>query len=241
MSSEQPRVGARERGGSGGSPIGSTAAIVIAVVSVIGGFLILRQIRDDRGSSGAGVPATTPSRSTTPSSAGTTVPSSGIPTTSVAETTTVPAITKGARVIVANASITNGAAGVVTTALKAKGFDMEKATNAGGAESKLDKTKVYYDSSNAAALPVANYLAFLVGGAPVAKLPTTIPTKDGTLPAGVTVLLMLGNDKAAKTLDEMSGATGTATSVGGATTTVKATGKTTTTVKGKATTTTKKP
>ena len=43
MSSEQPRRG-RE---STGSPIGSTAAIIIAIVAVVAGFLILRQINDD--------------------------------------------------------------------------------------------------------------------------------------------------------------------------------------------------
>ena len=55
MSSEQPRKG-RDNAGSGGAPLGSTAAIVIAVLAVIGGFLILREIRS---SSGDSAPATT--------------------------------------------------------------------------------------------------------------------------------------------------------------------------------------
>ena len=45
MSSDQPRR--RESSGSPGSPMGSTAAIVIAIVAVVAGFLILRQINKD--------------------------------------------------------------------------------------------------------------------------------------------------------------------------------------------------
>jgi hypothetical protein len=165
---------------------------------------------------------------------GTTVPATTLPAT-----TTVPPATKGAKVVVANASITNGAAGVLTLALKGKGFDMVKATNAAGAEAKLDKTKIYYDSSDAATLPVAKYLASVMGGAVIDKLPSPVPVKGGKMPDGATILVMLGNDKSDKTLAEMNGteSPGTASS-----TTVPGTGtsKSTTTVKKGTPTTVKK-
>ena len=253
MSSEQPRR-MRESGGSASSPIGSTAAIVIAVLSVIGGFLILREIHNSGGTSSPASPGgITPTVPHTASSAVTnTTVGPSVVSTSAAPTSTVPKVTAGATVIVVNASITSGAAGVLTTALKGKGFTTAKATNIDTATAKYDATKVFYDSSNAAALPVANYLSFILGGAPVEKMPSPVPVSGGKLPTGVTVVLMLGNDKANKTLDQMGGATGDttvattaagATTVAGASTTVKkTTGATTTTVKKTAaTTTSKKP
>jgi hypothetical protein len=208
MSSEQPRKG-RDTAGSGGAPLGSTAAIIIAVLAVIGGFLILREIRS---SSSDSAPATT---------AATTVPETAPPTAAPTEVpTTAPQVFTGATVIVANASKVNGAAGVLTTSLKKKGFTTVSGTNAAAPEDKLDVSKVYYDPTNPNALAVANTVAGLMGNIAVAVLPTPPPVKDGKLPVGVAVLVMLGADKANLTLDEMGTATtvATATSVATATT-----------------------
>jgi hypothetical protein len=217
MSSEQPRR-ARETGGASGSPIGSTAAIVIAVIAVVGGFLILKTIRDDGGSSGgapSGVSPTVPASGTSLPDGGliTTLPLITVPPTEAPTTTAAP-ITTGATVVVANASTVDGAAKRYTTALKGKKFDVASPANA---SLKLDVTKVYYDDTNAAALPVANYLASLLGGVTVEVLPSPAPVQDGKLAAGVTILLMLGSDKANLTLDA-AGAPTTTTIAGAAAT-----------------------
>ncbi|MEO6570651.1 MAG: hypothetical protein ABIO83_03820, partial [Ilumatobacteraceae bacterium] len=55
-----------------------------------------------------------------------------------------------------------------------------------------------------AAQAVAQSLATVLGGvASVGPMPEVPPTRDGSL-NGATVLLMLGNDKAGKTLTELS-------------------------------------
>lgn len=211
MSSEQPRR-SRDNTGSIASPMGSTAAIIIAVVAVVAGFLILRSIRDDGGGGGGAAVTTTPESAITtlPDSVVTTLPPETTPTTS-------PPTKEGATVIVANASRVDGAAGILTTALEGEGFTMATATNAGGAEPKLDITKIYYDPANPQALPVAQTVANEMGVAEVAVMPVPPPVKDGALPEGVTVLVMLGSDKAALTLAAMSVPT---TTVPGAATTL---------------------
>jgi len=196
MSSEQPRR-SRETA-SNTSPVGSTAAIIIAVVAVVAGFLILGQIRDDRPSAGS-IDTTTTTLAVVE-----TVPTT-IPI--VTETTVAPLVTEGATAVVANASGVNGAAGTLTTALSGKAFTMAKAIN--GSE-KRTETAVYYDETNPAALAVATSIAALLGSeVTVQPLASPAPVEGGTLPAEVSVLVMLGSDKATKTLDEMSGATAT--------------------------------
>ena len=217
MSSEQPRR-AREAGGSGGSPIGSTAAIIIAVVAVVGGFFILRQINSDDSGSGTTGPGITAS-GTTLAPGGTTpggVVTTLDPTLTLTPDTTLPitpttpaAVTAGATVVVANASTVDGAAKRFTLALKAKNFTTGDGVTA---SVKLPVSVVYYDQADAtgASLSVATYLASLLGGISVEPLPSPAPVKGGTLGTGVTVLLMLGSDKADKTL-EQAGAPTTST------------------------------
>lgn len=192
MSSEQPRR--RESSGSPGSPMGSTAAIIIAIVAVVAGFLILRQIRDDDG--GGSVSATTlPAETTLPSE--TLPPVTEPPVTS---TTVFTPVTEGATVVVANASTVNGAAGVLTTALSGKGFTMAKATNA---TTKQDVTTVLYDDTDPEALAVATSLSVMLGNVEVSVVTTPAPIEGGLMPDGVSIIVMLGNDKANMTLDQM--------------------------------------
>jgi hypothetical protein len=148
MSSDQPRRG-RDTAASAGSPMGSTAAIIIAIVAVVAGFLILRQIREDDGGT-ASVP-----------DASTTVPLDTTPVSTLTPGTTLPAVTTttqfvpvvdGATVVVANASTVNGAAGVLTTALQGKGYTTAAATNA---TVKQEATTILYDATNTGALAVA--------------------------------------------------------------------------------------
>jgi hypothetical protein len=196
MSSDQPRRG-RDNASSAGSPMGSTAAIIIAVVAVVAGFLILRQIRSDDGGT-ASVPDGT-----------TTVPLDSTPASTVTPASTLPAVTTttqfvptvdGATVVVANASTVNGAAGVLTTALQGKGFTTADATNA---TVKQEATTILYDATNSGALAVAQSLAVILGNPVVQEVPSPAPVEGGVLPEGASVIVMLGSDKANKTLDQM--------------------------------------
>lgn len=191
MSTDQPgRRG--ETSGSGGAPVGSVAAIVIAVIAVVGGFLILRQIRTD--DTAAPVPETTVAPVTTPAPVVvTTLPPETVPTTA-------PQTFEGATVVVANASNVNGAAGRLSLALEGKGFTMAEATNA---TERVEVSLVYYNAANPNALAVATTVSTLMGGPSVAEVPTPAPIEGGALPDGVDVLVLLGSDKADKTLDAM--------------------------------------
>ncbi|MCB1002384.1 MAG: LytR C-terminal domain-containing protein [Acidimicrobiales bacterium] len=221
MSSDQPRRG-RDTAMSAGSPMGSTAAIVIALVAVVAGFLILRQIRSDDDGGTTSTPdatQTTVSLDSTPAS--TVTPVSTLPS----ETTTtqfVPTV-DGAVVVVANASTVNGAAGVLTTALQGQGFSTAGATNA---TQKQDLTTILYDATNTGALPVAQSLAVLLGNPVVQEVSTPAPIEGGVLPEGASVIVMLGSDKANKTLEQMGAPT---TTVAGVVTTLPAVGGETTT------------
>lgn len=224
MSSDQPRRG-RDAAMSAGSPMGSTAAIVIALVAVVAGFLILRQIRgDDDGGS-----------TTTPDVTQTTVSLDSTPASSVTPVSTLPSVTSttqfvptvdGAVVVVANASTVNGAAGVLTTALQGQGFTTAGATNA---TQKQDLTTILYDATNTGALPVAQSLAVLLGNPVVQEVSTPAPIEGGVLPEGASVIVMLGSDKANKTLEQMGAPT---TTVAGVETTLPAVGGETTTTTG---------
>lgn len=214
MSSDQPRR-SRDTAGSAGSPMGSTAAIVIAIVAVVAGFLILRQIRDDDGGSSVSVPDET----TAPID--TSVADSSTTSAAVTSTTAPPMVMEGATVVVANASTVNGAAGVLTTALTGKGFTLAKATNA---TVKQEDSTVLYDPSDPEALAVATTVSTLMGNILVQEVPSPAPIDGGVLPEGVSVLVMLGSDKANLTLDAMGVTT---TTVAGATTSTAASSTTT--------------
>jgi hypothetical protein len=185
-------AGRSPRQGVGGSPIGSTLSIVLAVVAVVVGFLILQNITDGDGGGGAGV--VVPTESTVPS----TVDDSGTTTTS---STLPPLVTQGATVVVANASGVPGSAGRMSDELAAAGFTMAQATNS--SEGNLEQSVVYYDSTNAAALDVANSVARVMGGLDVETVPSPPPVEGGDLgDAGVVV--MLGTAQSDRTLGELT-------------------------------------
>lgn len=223
MSNEDPAVpsGANQpsrspRQGVGGSPVGSTLSIVLAVVAVIAGFLILNNITDDGGSGdssgGSQVDATTTTAADGPATT----------TTVVAPTTTL--VTEGATVIVANVSGVSGSAGRMTDTLELAGFTMGEPTN--GTSGQQEDSVVYYDPSIAAAQDVANSVALVMGSLTVETVPAPPPVQGGAL-GDAGVLVMLGTNQADKTLEEMSGAaevdetpsTGTSPAVSGGTTT----------------------
>jgi hypothetical protein len=189
--------------------MGSTLAIVIAIAAVVVGFLILRNIRSND----------------SPKTAATTLPSSTTVDPLAVSSTTTPLPTQppvtvftptttGAKVLVANSSHSNGAAKVVSTALQGKQFSMGTPTN--GA-TKEGVTKVQYKDGDTAAQAVAQSVAQLMGVATIETIPTPVSLKDPTLLADNTVVVLLGDDKAGKTLAQMTAPATTATTLAGAT------------------------
>jgi LytR cell envelope-related transcriptional attenuator len=198
-------TGRRTRAGNGGAPASGALAIVLAIVAVVAGFLILRSINDDDD----GDAGETPSGSIDVGDTGTTT-SLGLGTTLPPATTTTtepplvldPAVT----VIVANASNVNGSAAQMTRALQVVGYTMGDATNKGASVGQLEATVIYFDPAVLNADVVAGSVARSLGGVDsIAPVAVPAPTESGEL-GGAGVLVMLGVDKAGKTLDELTGA-----------------------------------
>ncbi len=196
------------RVGDGGAPVSGALAIVLAVVAVVAGFLILRSISDggtdtaDFPEPGAGVTS-----EQAPDDEGTTESSEsdGSVPTLPATTTTPPLVVEGASIVVANANGQSGSASAMSRAIEAgAGFEVVDPANASSTIPDLDESVIYFDPATPAAQDVANSLARVLGGVgSVSPLPETPPTSDGTL-NGAQVLLMLGKDKANKTLAELA-------------------------------------
>lgn len=198
MSNEDPNAGTptptrrSPRQGVGGSPMGSTVSIVLAVVAVIIGFLILNNITGDSPSSSDSPPTDSVSDDTTGSS---------IAENTTTSTTEPQLVVEGATVVVANASGVGGSAGRMTTELASLGFTMAEATNS--TQSGLAASLVYYDPAIAAAQAVAESVARSMGGLSVAAVPTPPPVKGGSL-NGAGVLVLLGTNEADKTIAQLS-------------------------------------
>jgi hypothetical protein len=183
------------RQGVGGSPMGSTVSIVLAVLAVIVGFLILNNITDDGGS-------TSDSGSAPVDSAPVDTTNNSVVDNTTPVVTDPPLVTEGATVVVANASGVGGSAGRMTTELASAGFSMvEPAINS--TQSGLEASIVQYDPSIAAALAVAESVAREMGGLAVETLPTPPPVTGGSL-NGAGVLVLLGTNEADKTLVQLS-------------------------------------
>jgi hypothetical protein len=181
MSQEQRRP--RREPVSRGSSINSTMSIVVAVVAVLLGFLILRDIRG--GSTTA--PATNDGATTD------TVVTDTIPV----ETTVAVTIPKVSfKVQVANASKVSGSAGDLTIALQSRLYVVLPAVNASDITPKQTVTIVYYlpGSESQAALVAAE-----LGGVATAIMPAPIPVVGGKL-GEASVLILLGTDIAGKPL-----------------------------------------
>jgi LytR cell envelope-related transcriptional attenuator len=208
MSNEQPSR--PKRSGSNASPMGSTLAIVIAIAAVVVGFLILRQIRSD---DDGGAASTTTALTTT------SAPFVNVPVVTDPLPTVFSPTVAGATVLVANSSHQNKVAGQLTEALTGQGFTMAAATDGATKEA---VTKIQYTDGDTAALAVAQSVAAATGVDPatIEVIPTPALLADPSLAAGATVIVLLGDDKAGKTLAQMTGATPeTSTTVAGATTT----------------------
>lgn len=186
------------RQGVGGSPIGSTVSIVLAVVAAVAGFLILNNITDDGGSSAGGgveTPDSVPDAGT-----------GGLPgTTTPTSTTEPPLVTTGATVVVANTSGVPGSAGRMTEELAGASFEMiTPAINS--TLPVAEATIVQYDPSVAASQAVAESVARVMGGLRVEPVGTPPAVTDGNL-NGAGVLVLLGTNEADKTVAQLGAAT----------------------------------
>ena len=179
QNARRPRRGPSSQGAS----LNSTMSIVVAAVAVLLGFLILRDLGGDSGS--------------------TSMPVDVAPTETIA-TDTMPAeiVTPTTlqltafKVQVANASKVSGSAGELTTQLQGRGFIVQPAMNSSDVTPKQTATVVYFipGSEDAAAL-----IATTLGGVATAVMPDPIPTEKGAI-GEATVLILLGTDIAGKPL-----------------------------------------
>ncbi len=190
---------------SSSAPMGSTVAIVVTAIAVLLAFFILRKVND----SGA---ASTVDRSTIATTA-TTLPGDTTLTTIPQVTETTTGIVKtGTSVQVVNCSNQEGVARNMSNALSAEGFTMVEPDTG---TINLVVTKIIYNPDDPAALAVATtlstvYLANAVVEASGAQTPNL---STGTWMPGSSVMVLLGNDLAGKTLAQIAGTetTGTTT------------------------------
>ncbi|HRE01099.1 MAG TPA: LytR C-terminal domain-containing protein [Ilumatobacteraceae bacterium] len=199
---------------SSGAPMGSTVSIVIAVIAVVVGFLILKNINDGGGGGTTGGNNNTTTTTTDPTTN----------TEDIANTTTTSEVSTVDKdpnqiVVVANASGIQGAAGRYTTTLQGEGWTTGAAETAA---QRVTASLVYFlpGGENVAA-SVAAVMSDPAGTPIVASaMPTPPPLEAGkTLPSGVTVLVMLGPDLADKPLPGLAAAgtsTNTTTTLPGA-------------------------
>jgi hypothetical protein len=189
--------------------MGSTLAIVIAIAAVVVGILILKNIRSDDNKGSAST--TLPTFSTVDPLTSTTFP----PQVTEPQVTVFQPTTAGAKVLVANSSHQNGVAKTLSTALAGNQFTMGEPANGATKEA---VTKIQYLTGDPNAQAVAQSIAALMGVATIEPIPTPVSLQDPTLLADNTVVVLLGDDKAGKTLAQMTG-TDTSTTVAGATST----------------------
>jgi hypothetical protein len=172
-------------GAMGGGNVNSTLSIIIAVLAVLLGFFILRDIRSDQGA---------------PIATGGDEAAAGEVTTETtveqAPVTTTTLLLTAFKVQIANASGVAGSAGQLTTELQGRGYIVQPAMNKSEITPKQTVTVVYYLlGSEAAAAAIATEL----GGVSTQPMPTPIPTETGNL-SEASVLVLLGTDLAGKPL-----------------------------------------
>ena len=190
MSQEQrrPRPAPEPRA----SNVNSVLSIAVAVLAVLLGFFILRDLRND--TSVASPDAVQTDESATQE---TTVETIAV------DTTAASVVLTAFKVQIANASGVSGSAGLLTTEMQGRGYIVQPAINKSEITPKQTVTVVYYLlGSEAPAAQVAREL----GGVATSPMPTPIPTETGSL-GEASVLILLGTDVAGKPLSILAGGT----------------------------------
>jgi len=174
--------------------MGSMVAIVVTVIAVALGLLVLNRVNDGSETTGTKTNDTTTSTTTAVD------PGSTEATTA---TTQPPAlVTAGTKVQVANASHQSKVAAAMSALLATKGFTMADPVTA---SQKQEKTSVLYNKDDANAKLVADSLATLYPGSTVVAQGLPVPVESGAWAEGSAVVVMLGDDYAGKTLDQIAG------------------------------------
>ena len=196
MSQEQrrPRPAPEPRAAN----VNSVLSIAVAVLAVLLGFFILRDLRND-----SGITTSEEAAPTDEAASETTLDTMPV------ETTVPPVVLTAFKVQIANASGVSGSAGLLTTEMQGKGYIVQPAINKSEITPKQTVTVVYYLlGSEAAAAQVAKEL----GGVATSPMPTPIPTETGSL-GEASVLVLLGTDLAGKPLAIIAGGAATAPAV----------------------------
>jgi len=204
MSNDQPSRRTLPGKSGGGAPMGSTVSIVIAVIAVVVGFLVLRNINDsDAGSTGNETDQTLPTTPTGGTDDIVVDPSSTVADSTA--TTAAPVFDAAQQVVVANAAGIGGAAGNYTKALQTAGWTMGTPADATAV---VDVSVVYYlAGGEAVAASVAAAMSDATSTIAATAMPTPAPIQGGLMPAGATVLVLLGKDRAGKALPANAGTT----------------------------------
>jgi LytR cell envelope-related transcriptional attenuator len=190
------------RVGDSGSPVGSPLTIVLALIAVVVGFLIFRSIdNSDAGGLDTGEDGAT----STVAGGSTTTVAGGAATTAAPTTSTPTRVTEGATVIVANASAASGEAQNMQDALEEAGYTVTADATSDTATEPLEASIVYYAEGVPAIQAVAQSVARDMGGIDVQPMPSPIPVEGGSI-GTATVLVMMGNDTAGESLDDLQSA-----------------------------------
>lgn len=187
MSQEQrrPRPAPEPRAAN----VNSVLSIAVAILAVLLGFFILRDLRND---TSIATPEGTTSEETSTETTLEIIP---------VETTVAQVVLTAFKVQIANASGVSGSAGLLTTEMQGRGYIVQPAINKSEVTPKQTVTVVYYLlGSEVAAAQVAKDL----GGVATAPMPTPIPTETASL-GEASVLILLGTDLAGKPLSIISG------------------------------------
>lgn len=186
MSQQRPRTSRPSLPAASNGTLGA----IVAVVALLLGFLILRDVRAD-GGGGATITTNPPTE---------TLPGGGTVDPNV--TTTTAFSINGFKIQVANASGLAGSAGEMTLNLQKAGYVVQPAANVAAGTAKRSKSGVFYLAgceSNA-----QNVAGVLGGNVDVAAMPSPIPTETGSI-GEACVLILLGTDLANKPLQGIVG------------------------------------
>ncbi len=175
--------------------MGSTIAIVVTAIAVLLAFFILRKVNDAGETSSVDPGTVAPTDVTLPGE-------TTISTAPVTPTTT--GIVKiGTSVQVVNCSNQEGVARNLSNALVAEGFTTVE-PDTGTID--LPITKILYNPDDPNALPVAQTVSLLLANAAIESSGAIVPALTlGTWAPGSSVIVLLGDDLAGKTLAQIAG------------------------------------